>query len=206
MKDMGNISKCDPFFRSRMEGEVEQVRWVEIKERQQGGVKNERGGGSETGGLQASSCWLALFLRPAPFNAGKENTVLFSEEHFLLFFFLPLSRLCAQSMVSSPRVLKNNFSPLYFFWRPWIVGRMLLSPGTYLSVSACLSHNSICVWRCLCLCVGMCVYVCVSYHLQVNLQITGLVCLSCVSVSLSACVWVFACVVLCMLCVYECVF
>lgn len=107
-------------------------------------------------------------------------------------------------MVSSPRVFDS--SPLYFFffWRPLIVGRMLLSPGTYLSVSACLSHNSICACKCVCLWVC----VCVSYHLQVNLQITGRVCLLYISVSLSACVCVreYLHVLFFAWCVYVCVF
>lgn len=84
---------------------------------------------------------------------------------------------------------------------------MLRSPGTYLSVSACLSHNSICVCKCVSVCGFVCL--CVSYHLQVNLQITGRVCLVYINVSLSACVcvcvWVFACVVLCMMRVCVCV-
>lgn len=44
----------------------------------------------------------------------------------------------------------------------------------------------------MCKCVSVCGFVClcVSYHLQVNLQITGRVCLVYINVSLSACVCV----------------
>lgn len=61
-------------------------------------------------------------------------------------------------------------------------------------------------------CVSVCGFVClcVSYHLQVNLQITGRVCLVYINVSLSACVCVCACEYLHVLffawCVCVCVF
>lgn len=144
-----------PFF-GRRRGEVEQVRWVD-KKRDSGEERRVRGG-SETGGFRPQVAGLPSFSGRPPFAAGKENTVLFRRT-LSPGFFLPFSRSCAQTMVSSPRVFVD-FSPLYFFffWRPLIVGRMLLSPGTYVSVSACLSHNSICACKCVCLWVCVCVF------------------------------------------------
>lgn len=138
-------------------------------------------GGSETGGFRPRVTGLPSFSG-RPLSLLVKKTLFYSEEHSLLVFSSFLAVVRPNDGLLSASIL---FSPLYFFFlRPLIVGRMLLSPGTYLSVSACLSHNSICVCKCVCLWVC----VCVSYHLQVNLQITGHVCLLYISVSLSACV------------------
>ena len=151
------MSECDPFL-ERKRREVEQVRWVEKKKRDSGEERKVRGG-SETGGFWPQVAGSLCFSgRPLFFAAGKENTVLFRRTLSPGFFFL--SRGCApKRWSSSPRVFIFfflYFSPLYFLRRPLIVGRMLRSPGTYLSVSACLSHNSICVCVCLWVCVCVC--------------------------------------------------
>lgn len=68
--EMEITSECDPFWEEQEGGRAGEM---SRKKRQRGGgKKSERGIGDRVeGGLWASSRRLALFLRPAPFTAGK---------------------------------------------------------------------------------------------------------------------------------------
>ena len=83
-----------------------------METRDSGEERRVRGGSETGGGLQASGYRLALFVRAVPFAAGKRKH-RFVPKNTLSWFFLPFSRSCTQTMVSSPRVF-FYFSSLFF--------------------------------------------------------------------------------------------
>lgn len=150
--------------------------------RQRGGEKSERGIGDGGGfrpqvtGLPSlSGRSLSLLVKKTPFC---------SEEHLLLVFPSFLAVVHPNDGLLSASIF--YFSSLFFLtsincWEDVAFPRHVLECEC---VVVSQQHLRVLV----CVSVGLCV--CVSYHLQVNLQITGHVCLLYKSVSLSACVYV----------------
>ena len=114
-------------------------------------------GGSETGGFRPQVAGLLSFSG-RPLSLLVEKTLFYPEEHSLLVFSSFLAVVRPSDGLLSASFFIFYFSPLYFFRRPLIVGRMLLSRGTYLEcecVFVSQQHQHVCV------CV--CGYVCVCF-------------------------------------------
>jgi len=190
------MSECDPFFFLERGGRGRAGK-MSGKKSQRGGERSERGIGD--GGFRPRAA-SSLFTQAAAFHC-RWRKHRFIPRNTLSWIFSPSSQSCSHSC--SPLRKFLYLSPLYFFLTSVSCWGGVAFPRR---VRVCLSHNIICM----CKCVFRWGYVCVLYHLQVNLQITGHVFsfLSYIGVSLSACVcmWVFACFVLCMVCICVCVF